>query len=192
MPKAPPECRGTAKRPTPGRADARTSDRRACFEAARLASRPPLRAQGLNLTAQRLGLAPLDARPVVVNQAAHASVAGVLPGPRFWADIVDACELLVDHRVDNPLYDPGRGTRLPQRCRLAVCGSCGHISARIRHCPTLFGTPLFCDGVCGVCAGDSRAEVLLPTLEPFLRTGNESERPALWIFLHDTVSQVLC
>ena len=23
----------------------------------------------------------------------------------------------------------------------AVCGSCGHISARIRHCPTLFGTP---------------------------------------------------
>ena len=22
--------------------------------------------------------------------------------------IVDACELLVDHRVDNPLYDPGR------------------------------------------------------------------------------------
>ena len=57
-------------------------------------------------------------------------------------DIVDACELLVDHRVDNPLYDPGRGTRLPQRCRLAVCGSCGHISARIRHCPTLFGTPL--------------------------------------------------
>ena len=78
------------------------------------------------------------------NQAAHASVAGVLPGPRFWGggDIVDACELLVDHRVDNPLYDPGRGTRLPQRCRLAVCGSCGHISARIRHCPTLFGTPL--------------------------------------------------
>ena len=68
------------------------------------------------------------------NQAAHASVAGVLPGPRFWGDIVDACELLVDHRVDNPLYDPGRGTRLPQRCRLAVCGSCGHISARIRHC----------------------------------------------------------
>ena len=55
------------------------------------------------------------------NQAAHASVAGVLPGPRFWGDIVDACELLVDHRVDNPLYDPGRGTRLPQRCRLAVC-----------------------------------------------------------------------
>ena len=51
------------------------------------------------------------------NQAAHASVAGVLPGPRFWGDIVDACELLVDHRVDNPLYDPGRGTRLPQRCR---------------------------------------------------------------------------
>ena len=77
------------------------------------------------------------------NQAAHASVAGVLPGPRFWGDIVDACELLVDHRVDNPLYDPGRGTRLPQRCRLAVCGSCGHISARIRHCPTLFGTPAF-------------------------------------------------
>ena len=76
------------------------------------------------------------------NQAAHASVAGVLPGPRFWGDIVDACELLVDHRVDNPLYDPGRGTRLPQRCRLAVCGSGGHISARIRHCPTLFGTPL--------------------------------------------------
>ena len=75
------------------------------------------------------------------NQAAHASVAGVLPGPRFWADIVDVCELLVDHRVDNPLYDPGRGTRLPQRCRLAVFGSCGHISARIRHCPTLFGTP---------------------------------------------------
>ena len=75
------------------------------------------------------------------NQAAHASVAGVLPGPRFWGDIVDACELLVDHRVDNPLYDPGRGTRLPQRCRLSVCGSCGHISARIRHCPTLFGTP---------------------------------------------------
>ena len=69
------------------------------------------------------------------NQAAHASVAGVLPGPRFWGDIVDACELLVDHRVDNPLYDPGRGTRLPQRCRLAVCGSCGHLSARIRHCP---------------------------------------------------------
>ena len=55
------------------------------------------------------------------NQAAHASVAGVLPGPRFWGDIVDACELLVDHRVDNPLYDPGRGTRLRQRCRLAVC-----------------------------------------------------------------------
>ena len=51
------------------------------------------------------------------NQAAHASVAGVLPGPRFWGDIVDTCELLVDHRVDNPLYDPGRGTRLPQRCR---------------------------------------------------------------------------
>ena len=76
------------------------------------------------------------------NQAAHASVAGVLPGPRFWGDIVDACELLVDHRVDNPLYDPGRGTRLLQRCRLAVCGSCGHISARIRHCPTLFGTPV--------------------------------------------------
>ena len=75
------------------------------------------------------------------NQAAHASVAGVLPGPRFWGDIVDAYELLVDHRVDNPLYDPGRGTRLPQRCRLAVCGSCGHISARIHHCPTLFGTP---------------------------------------------------
>ena len=24
------------------------------------------------------------------NQAAHASVAGVLPGPRFWGDIVDA------------------------------------------------------------------------------------------------------
>ena len=24
----------------------------------------------------------------------------------------------------------------------AVCGSCGHISARIRHCPTLFGTPV--------------------------------------------------
>ena len=66
----------------------------------------------------------------------------VLPGPRFWGDIVDACELLVDHRVDNPLCDPGRGTRLPQRCRLAVCGSCGHISARIRRCPTLFGTPL--------------------------------------------------
>ena len=43
------------------------------------------------------------------NQAAHASVAGVLPGPRFWGDIVDACELLVGHRVDNPLYDPGRG-----------------------------------------------------------------------------------
>ena len=76
------------------------------------------------------------------NQAAHASVAGVLPGPRFWGDIVDARELLVDHRVDNSLYDPGRGTRLPQRCRLAVCGSCGYISARIRHCPTLFGTPL--------------------------------------------------
>ena len=76
------------------------------------------------------------------NQAAHASVAGVLPGPRFWGggDIVDACELLVDHRVDNPLYDPGRGTRLPQRCRLAVFGSCGHISVRIRHYPTLFGT----------------------------------------------------
>ena len=32
----------------------------------------------------------------------------VLPGPRFWGDIVDACELLVDHRVDNPLYDPER------------------------------------------------------------------------------------
>ena len=72
------------------------------------------------------------------NQAAHASVAGVLPGPRFWGDIVDACELLVDYRIDNPLYDPGRGTRLPQRCRLAVCGSCGHISARIRHCPPHF------------------------------------------------------
>ncbi len=75
------------------------------------------------------------------NQAAHASVAGVLPGPRFWGGIVDTCELLIDHRVDNPLYDPGRDTRLPQRCRLAVCGSCSHISARIRnHCPTLFGT----------------------------------------------------
>ena len=78
------------------------------------------------------------------NQAAHASVAGVLPGPRFWGGgIVDACELLVDHRVDNPLYDPGRGTRLPQRCRLAVFGSCGHISVRIRHYPTLFGTSRF-------------------------------------------------
>ena len=88
------------------------------------------------------GREPGECQKVWGNQAAHASVAGVLPGPRFWGDIVDACELLVDHRVDNPLYDPGRGTRLPQRCRLAVCGSCGHISARIRHCPTLFGTPL--------------------------------------------------
>ena len=61
-------------------------------------------------------------------------------------DIVDACELLVDHRVDNPLYDPGRGTRLPQRCRLAVCGSCSHISVRIRHYPTLFGTSLLGPG----------------------------------------------
>ena len=84
---------------------------------------------------------PGECQKVWGNQAAHASVAGVLPGPRFWGDIVDACELLVDYRVDNPLYDPGRGTRLLQRCRLAVCGSCGHISARIRHCPTLFGTP---------------------------------------------------
>ena len=69
-----------------------------------------------------------------IRQRMPRSRVDVLSGPRFWGDIVDACELLVDHRVDNPLYDPGRGTRLPQRRRLAVCGSCGHISARIRHC----------------------------------------------------------
>ena len=105
------------------------------------------------------------------NQAAHASVAGVLPGPRFWGDIVDACELLVDHRVDNPLYDPGRGTRLPQRCRLAVCGSCGHISARIRHCPTLFGTPLAgrsraSDGTFAVPSGGGASGFGLVALKP--------------------------
>ena len=40
-PQGPPGCRGTARRPTLGRADARMSDRRADFEAAKLASFSP-------------------------------------------------------------------------------------------------------------------------------------------------------
>ena len=88
---------------------------------------------------------PVTARvPKSVGQSGSACLGRGCPvRSTVLGGIVDACELLVDHRVGNPLYDPGRGTRLPQRCRLAVCGSCGHISARIRHCPTLFGTPLF-------------------------------------------------